>query len=114
MKFAVVCILFVLSALTYFRLQQQINIESDIISAEKKDQMRNIKMMLQWVMIGLGLLVILCGYDLLYVPGADKYLGSRCKATTCSAGPVIKEISMPTSASTSMADVELLYGLPDF
>jgi uncharacterized membrane protein len=90
MKFAIVCILFVLSALAYFRLQHQINIDTDVVGTEKKEQMRSIKQLLQWVMIGLGVLVVLCGYDLLYVPGAEKYLGSKCGS--CSAGPKIKSI----------------------
>jgi hypothetical protein len=107
MKFAIVCILFVLAALTYFRLHHQINIESDVIGDEKKSQLRNVKMMLQWLMIGLGILVILCGYDLLYVPGADKYLGTKCNSS-CSSGPKLKSLDVPIYSGVSM------YSLPDF
>jgi uncharacterized membrane protein len=105
MKFAIVCILFVLAALTYFRLHHQINIDADVVGAEKKEQMKNVKNMLQWVMVGLGLLVILCGYDLLYVPGADKYLGNK-KCGACSAGPAMK--SFQHSGMLGVSD------LPDF
>ncbi len=115
MKFAIVCILFVLAALTYFRLHHQINIESDIVSAEKKEQMRNIKRMLQWLMVGLGVLVILCGYDLLYVPGADKYLGTKCgscSASTCSGGAKIRSYEMPVEMPAYSGVMDL--SLPDF
>jgi hypothetical protein len=113
MKFAVVCILFVLAALTYFRIHHQINIEADIVSNEKKEQMKNIKMMLQWLMVGLGVLVILCGYDLLYVPGADKYLGSKCGA--CSAGSKIKSFAEPTiSLPNYSGSLGAVLNLPDF
>jgi hypothetical protein len=108
MKFAIVCILFILAALTYFRLNQQINIDTDVISAEKKEQLHNIKMMLQWLMIGLGVLVIICGYDLLYVPGADKYLGAKCGS--CSSGPKMKVMrDLPSTPQFSG-----VYSLPDF
>jgi hypothetical protein len=110
MKFAIVCILFVLSALAYFRLHHQINIDNDVVSAEKKEQMRNIKMMLQWLMVGLGLLVILCGYDLLYVPGAEKYLGSKCGS--CSAGVRMKSFAAPVPEYSGM--MVGVADLPDF
>ena len=102
MKFAIVCILFVLAALTYFRLHHNINIDADVISTEKKEQLKNVKQMLQWVMVGLGLLVILCGYDLLYVPGADKYLGNK-KCGTCSSGPSMK--SLQHSGMSGVSDL---------
>jgi hypothetical protein len=108
MKFAIVCILFVLAALTYFRLHHQINIEADVVGTEKKQQLKNVKQMLQWVMVGLGLLVILCGYDLLYVPGADKYLGKKCGS--CSSGPSMKSLPRLQEFSGMMG----VSDLPDF
>jgi hypothetical protein len=75
LKFIVMCILFVMASLAYFRLQHHITISSDVIGEAKQKDVAYSKELLLWVMVGSGALVLLCGYDLLYTPGADQFLG---------------------------------------
>jgi len=77
LKFIVMCILFVMSSLAYFRLHQHITIAADVIGEAKQKDIAYVKELLLWVMVGSGALVLLCGYDLIYTPGADQYFGTE-------------------------------------
>lgn len=75
-KFIIICVVFIITALAYFRLQQHINIANDVIGADKQANMNRIKEMMLWAMIASGALVLLFGYDLLNKPEAAQYLGT--------------------------------------
>jgi len=100
LKFVVMCVVFIICSLSYFRLQQHINITSDVIGADKQANMKRIKQMIMWSMVASGALVLICGYDLLYTEGADKYLGKA----GCGCGDSAKMVStMPSHLSMSGA-----------
>ena len=87
------CVIFIMSSLAYFRLQQHINISTDVIGDDKQKNMKYIKDLVMWTMIGAGVLVLLCGYDLLYTEGADKYLGGLKKECGCNASAQMTDMS---------------------
>lgn len=98
LKFAIICAIFLLCALSYYRIHHEINITTDVIGTVKQDQLKVIKQWIQWAMIAAGVLVLLCGYDLLYVEGADKFLGVSCN---CEKSVGIRDSMMPDRLSLS-------------
>lgn len=105
-KFIVMCVVFIITALAYFRLQQHINIANDVIGAEKQANMNRIKEMLKWAMIASGALVLLCGYDLLNKPEAAQYLGTA--GCGCDGSSSMME-TMPASLSSAPSALSRMY-----
>jgi hypothetical protein len=98
LKFAIICAIFLLCALAYYRIHHEINIATDIIGTAKQDQLKVIKRWIQWAMIASGVLLLLCGYDLIYTEGAEKFLGSGCG---CKKEIGIRDSMMPDRLSLS-------------
>lgn len=83
LKFIVMCILFVMASLAYFRIHHHIDISADVIGEAKKKDITYVKELLLWIMVGSGAIVLLMGYDLLYSPGADQFLGvEKCSCSS--------------------------------
>lgn len=92
LKFAIICAVFLISALSYYRIHHEINITTDVIGSEKQQHLETVKKWLKWSLVASGILVLLCGYDLIYVEGSDKFLGSGCG---CSKGITIQNSEIP-------------------
>jgi hypothetical protein len=103
LKFIVMCILFVMSSLAYFRLHHHVTITSDVIGEAKRKDVAYVKELLLWVMVGSGALVLLCGYDLLYTPVPINFQESRNAPAPPSPTPVCSISRTPTKKMNSFS-----------
>jgi len=84
--FIVMCIVFILSAISYMKLTR--NVPSEHLSDRARDELNHTKTILFWILFFTGVAMLLFGYMILYYPKENTtvmYLGTEeCSSDTCS------------------------------